>query len=121
MNRSIFFRIMVCIVFLGLCLYSYLNVQNEITQLRLALPRLLDEVRQLDEENTRLQYEIQAFESPENLMKLAKLAPFAHLTFPTHQQVLTLKQSPPLPRGQETVPETSKHVSSVTFATGVSR
>jgi len=121
MNRALFFRIFVCIAFLGMCLYSYLNVQNEITELRLCLPKLADEVRHLSEENTRLQYEIQEFESPENLMRISKSASFANLKYPTHQEVITLKQSSPLPRGQETQQEKSKHTPSVTFATGVGR
>jgi len=54
-------------------------------------------------------------------MRISKSASFANLKYPTHQEVITLKQSSPLPRGQETQQEKSKHTPSVTFATGVGR
>ena len=118
MNKGIFFRIIICIVFLGVCLYSYLDLQNEITELRIRIPHLSCEVRRIEEENTHLLYEIERFESPENLMHLAKQSEFAYMKYPTNQEVLTLIQADPLVGAQEKkVPELRKKPK-ITFATG---
>ncbi len=95
MNKGIFVRIVTCIVFLGVCVYSYLDLQNEITELRIRIPYLSSEVRRIEEENTHLLYQIERFESPENLMNLAKQSEFAYLKYPTNQEVVTLVQAAP--------------------------
>jgi len=104
---GIFLRTFACIAFLGVCLYSYLDMQNEITQLKIYLPKVSAEVRRISEENTRLIYEIQAFESPENLMRLAADCEFANLKFPKFQEVITLSEAAPLVSEQ---PEMDAHM-----------
>lgn len=73
-------------------LYSYINAQNALTKLRLDIPLLASEVKLLEEENTRLHYEIDLFESPENLMKLALDVSFADLKHPAKQEVMVIAQ-----------------------------
>jgi hypothetical protein len=118
MNKTLFFRIFICIGFLGGCLYSYLNLQNEITDLRIQIPQLVSELRKIKEENTHLHYEIERFECPENLMKLAQSKQFAHLRFPTMSQIVTLHQENLY---LDQVKEPSKDISrqqSIRFASG---
>ncbi|MBI3236577.1 MAG: hypothetical protein HYZ48_02570 [Chlamydiales bacterium] len=62
------------------------------TRLRLDLPRLAKEVKDLQEGNTRLQYQVDLFESPQHLMQLASLAEFSHLKHPMVKDIVTLDQ-----------------------------
>lgn len=118
MNKGFFIKSTICILFLGLCLYSYLDLQNGLTELRIRIPHLASEVRRVEEENTHLFFEIEAFESAENLLRLAKRPEFAHLRFPMSRDVLTLKQGTPLRDvGERTSPEL-RLKSTITFASG---
>lgn len=119
MNKGIFFRIFLCILFLGFCLYSYLDLQNGITQLRIQIPELMGELRRIEEENTHLHYEIERFESPENLMYLAKSKEYSHLRYPHCSEVISMKQADPL-GDKPSVDKTVKKAPSITFASGVS-
>jgi hypothetical protein len=75
-------------------------------------------VRRIEEENTHLLFEIEAFESPENLLKLSQRPEFAHLRFPMTRDVLTMKQGTPLQGvGEKVIPEL-KLKPTITFATG---
>ncbi|NGX38300.1 MAG: Cell division protein FtsL [Chlamydiae bacterium] len=118
MNKGIFIRIFVCILFLGFCLYSYLNLQTEITSLRIRIPQLTSEVRHIDEENTHLLYKIEKYESPENLMRIAKQSAFSHLKFPIGQEVVTLREPSPMRGSDEKVVTKHKKKPTITFATG---
>ncbi|MBS0629719.1 MAG: hypothetical protein JSS30_05785 [Verrucomicrobia bacterium] len=99
-------------------MYSYLDLQNGLTELRIRIPHLASEVRKVQEENTHLLFEIEAFESPENLLKVAKLPEFAHLRFPIRSDILTLKQGTPLQDVVErTIPDL-RLKPTITLATG---
>ncbi len=91
-SRGILSRILVCITFFGLLLYSYVDRQNDVTRLRLEIPQLAKEIKDLREENTRLQYEIDLFESPQNLMHLASHCEFAHLKHPMGKDIVTMDE-----------------------------
>ncbi len=54
----------VCLSVFGLCLYSYLDTQNQLTHLKIHLPEVDKELKLIEEENRRLAYEIEQFESP---------------------------------------------------------
>lgn len=120
MNKGIFFRIFICVAFLGFCGYSYLDLQNGITELRIKIPELMSEVRRIEEENTHFQYEIECFESPENLMRLAKSSEFAHLRFPICSEVVSLKQADLLKALQPVGTTDHKKKPAITFATRAS-
>lgn len=119
MKRGLFFRLMICILFLGGCLYSYLNLQNSITELRIRIPELSSEVRRIEEENTHFCYEIEKFESPANLMEIVKKSTFSHLRFPIENAVVTLKQSRPLDETDPQRKPETRHKPTIHFATGV--
>jgi hypothetical protein len=84
-------RIFFCIFGVGLFLYSYIDKQNELTELRLQIPRLAKEVKSIQEENHRLQYEIDYFESPIHLMELSRKPEFGHLKYPYVPNIIFLK------------------------------
>lgn len=88
MNKGLLIRLLVCIFALGLFLYSYLEEQNGVTSLRISLPELAKEIKNLKEENTRLQYEVDQFENPQHLIELARRGEFAHLKHPLMKEVL---------------------------------
>jgi hypothetical protein len=87
-------QIAVCLVMLGGFLFSYLEKQNELTQIRIYVPKLVKEIRNIREESVQLSYQIQAFESPEHLMKLASDPQFSHLKYPLSKDILVLQETP---------------------------
>ncbi len=89
-DRFVTFNIFLCIAIAGMTLYAYIDKQNELTELRLAIPVLAKEVKELQEENIRLRYEIDRFESPIHLMELMRKPEYSHLKFPYHSQQIFL-------------------------------
>lgn len=89
-------KVLACILSAGVTLYAMIEKQNELVILRLEIPVLERELRLIEEENTRLKYEIERFESPIHLMELARKPEFSHLKFPHNSDVLVLPQPPPL-------------------------
>lgn len=85
-------RILICIGVGGGFLYSYIDKQNALTKRRLQIPVLAKEIKDLKEENTRLQYQIDLFESPEHLLQLARSHEFSHLKQPMFKEILTLQE-----------------------------
>ncbi len=104
MNRGIILRTSMCIFACGLWLYSYIEKQNTLTDLRIRIPELSRSVKTIQEENTRLQYEIDQFENPEHLIELARHAEFAHLKHPLHKEILTCNEGIAI----QTFPENKK-------------
>lgn len=90
MKNNIFLKISICVLSIASVMYSHLEDQNEMTKLKVLIPRLESQLWAAQEENTRLQYEIEQFESPANLMLLAKQCEFSHLRHPYDDEVLTV-------------------------------
>jgi hypothetical protein len=93
----LFFKVALCIITAGGFLFIYIDKQNQMTGLRIAIPILSREVKELNEENIRLKYEIDQFESPIHLMEISRKPQFGHLKFPFLQDVIILPEAPPLP------------------------
>ncbi len=89
-----FIGIGICLLFFALCFYSYLDMQNSLTKLRIEVPKLVGRLRQVQEENVRLKYAIVEFENPQRLMQLAKSTSFSHLKFPLVREVIVLPVDP---------------------------
>ena len=96
-SKYIYFRVFFSLALLGFAFWAYINEQNKLTALRLAIPALSKEVKKKQEEISRLHYEIDQFESPIHLMELARKAEFSHLKYPYVEDVLILPDyfSPP--------------------------
>lgn len=89
---NLLLRLGVCFAVFGCCLYSYLNKQNELTQLKIRIPKIDQEIRQVYEENKRLSYEIDQFQSPSHLIELAHRPEFSHLKHPLLHEILTVPE-----------------------------
>jgi|ERR1700722_1202871 len=90
--KTILLRSLICIAACGGFLYSYVDKQNVVTKRRLEIPVLAKEIKDLKEENTRLRYEIELFESPEHLMELARCSEYSHLKQPMLKEIVTMSQ-----------------------------
>ena len=118
MNAAFVFRLFVAMGFFGFLLYEYLDKQNEITELRIQIPELAKAIQKINEENARLQYEIEEFENPLHLIELSRDPKYSHLKHPMAQDVITLKEGKNLelsPKGDLAV---QKLKSKFTFAIG---
>ena len=92
MKKTVAIRLFFCIFLLGLSLYSYIDMQNTLTALRIRIPALSQEVKNIEEENIRLQYEIDGFENPLHLIELARMHKLDHLKHPLVCDVVHLKE-----------------------------
>lgn len=93
-NVGLLIRLLVCISFVGLVLYKYIDKLNDLTELRLSIPVLVREVKEIHEQNLEFQYCIDSFESPLHLMELASKPEFGHLKYPCIDDILLLPETP---------------------------
>ncbi len=91
--KQLLMQIGVCISFVGFCLYSYLDAQNDLTHLKMHLPQKEKEIEQIQEEMKRLSYTIDQFENPTNLIELAHKPEYRHLRHPVLREILTVSES----------------------------
>ncbi len=91
--KNLLLKLGFCLSVFAFCLYSYLNMQNEVTQLKIRLPTVEKEIRRIQEENQRLSYEIEQFENPAHLIDLAHHPEYAHLKHPLIKEVLTVPEA----------------------------
>ena len=89
---SFYIRVFICIVLFGGCLFAYIDGHNEVTSFKLKGPVLAKDLKALEEKNRRLKYDIDEFESPANLMNLARQPEFSHLKFPYENEVSVMKE-----------------------------
>lgn len=95
MNIGFLVRLFICIFIFSIYLYKYVDKQNQLTTLRLKIPPLSQEVRTLQEVNTKLQFEMNQFESPSHLMELLEKPEFGHLKYPSNDQIILIPFSSP--------------------------
>ncbi len=92
MNKELLIKLGMCMLIFCICLYKYINKINELTLIKLELPKIEKEIKSLDGEREVLQFEIERFENPIHLMELARRAEFAHLKHPFVKDVLKVKE-----------------------------
>ncbi len=80
-------RVLICISAVGIGLYMFVAKQNQLTKMRLDIPPLETKVKQLREKNRKLNYEVEQFENPVHLIELQSQPEFAHLKYPTLDEV----------------------------------
>jgi hypothetical protein len=93
------FRIFFCIFSLGFFLYLFVEKQNDVTRLQMEIPPLERAVRRLREENNRLRYEVERFESPMSLIELARKPEFGGLRHPYEHEIIVLPKGEPIDAG----------------------
>lgn len=91
--KELLFRLGICLTVFGFCLYSYLDVQNRVTHLKIQIPEMEKEIRLIQEESRRLAYEIDQFENPAHLIELAHHPEFSHLKHPLLKEILTVPEA----------------------------
>lgn len=82
LSFGISLRILICIAIAAAFVYAYIDNQNELIAVQLAIPAIAKELKAIQEENVRLEYQIDCFESPLHLMELVKKPEFSYLKFP---------------------------------------
>lgn len=92
MKRALTIKLFFCILLSGVALYSYIDLQNTLTAQRIRIPQLAQEIKTLEEQNIRFQYEIDAFENPLNLASIGRTAGLTHLKHPLLCDVVHLKE-----------------------------
>lgn len=93
MKQGFLLRLMICVLGIAYFQYRYLEKQNQVTKLRLEIPKISAAVKKFKEENSRLQFEIDQFENPAHLMEIARSAEFSHLKHPFLSDILTVKET----------------------------
>ena len=91
LNSLLGLRLLLCILVASTFVYTYIDKQNSLTELRLAIPLLTKEVKRIQDANVQMYYEIEQFESPIHLMELARKPEFGHLKYPYVRDVLILE------------------------------
>lgn len=92
MSKDLLSRLGFCLSVLLFSLYSYQNKQNELTELKMRLPEVQEEMKQICEENQRLRYEIERVESPLKLIELVHRPEFAYLKHPLMKEVFSVSE-----------------------------
>ena len=73
MSKELLIRLLICIFSVGLLLYAYIDKQNDVTELKIQIPKLSRELKEIREGNLRLQYVIDRFENPQHLIEFSRL------------------------------------------------
>lgn len=111
-------RATICLAVLAFTLFGHIEKQNKITALRIQLPEMVDRLKAIDEDNTRLRYEIERFESSENLIELARHQEFRHLRHPLEKEILSMPQGLAVHVEKEGEEISKKPTRTITLATG---
>jgi len=85
-------RLGLCVAVFGWCLFSYLDKQNELTQLKVQLPDLERHLALIQEENRRMVCELETLENPARLIDLVHRPEFGHLKHPLLREILTVPE-----------------------------
>lgn len=89
---GLFIRLLFCILFAGIMLYKAIDKRNELTELRLSIPLLAREVKEIQEKNLEYHYAIKQFESPVHLIEKSRQPEFGHLKHLSVDQILLLPE-----------------------------
>ncbi len=85
-------QLSLCVICSAFFLFSYLTKQNELTNLRIRIPKEEKLIGQMREEITRLTLQIDQFEDPQNLMRIASAGEYPHLSHPYLTNVITVEE-----------------------------
>lgn len=120
MKKTLLIRITFCLTIIGVLSFLYLDRQNDVTKYRMEIPVLAKEIQSLGEQVKRLEYQIERFENPQNLMQLAECVDFSHLKYPAVSEVWILREANEAFAVTEKTDPTGKILPKTTFAFGSS-
>lgn len=83
---------MICILILGGFLYLSIDRQNVLTELKMDIPKLARSLKELQEEEIRLSFEIERLESPDRLIRILREKEYAHLKYPYLDEVVSIER-----------------------------
>lgn len=92
MTKGAFARLGFIVIVLSFSLYFYIDKQNDLTRLKIEVPKLAKDVSYIQEKNRNLTLQIEEFENPTHLMELARLPQFSHLKHPFIEEILTVPE-----------------------------
>ncbi len=101
MNSKILVQILCCLTVFTFYLYHIIQKQNQINYLSLNLPKIVKELKTLEEENMRLRFQVNSFQSPDHLMQLVKEEQYTHLKMPLLKEVFTFQEGLALNQDQD--------------------
>lgn len=81
-----------CIFVSGSLFYLYIDKQNDLTELKMHIPKLVRNLKVIEEENAQLRYEVEKMEDPQLLMELLRLPEFSHLKYPSSTEVIQVNE-----------------------------
>jgi len=108
MNSGMMLRMLCCLAVFAVYLYLMIEKQNQINYLSMQIPKVHKDLKTIEEENIRLRFTIDSFESPDHLMQLIQSPEYAHLKQPSLKEVFYLAEGTPL--HVEETPVTTKIV-----------
>jgi hypothetical protein len=86
-------RLGFCVAVFGWGLFSYLDKQNELAQIKVQLPELEKRLGVIQEENRRMHCEIEGLENPSRLIELVHRPEFGYLKHPLIREILTVPEA----------------------------
>jgi len=96
MNGKVMLRMLFCLAVFTVYLYHIVHKQNTLNHLSMQIPKETLDLKVIEEQNVRLRFLIDSFESPDHLMQLAHSPQYAHLRHPVSTEVLHIAQGSPL-------------------------
>lgn len=109
-KKNYLIKVVICIFIFCFFLFQYISKSNELTELKLALPKLEKKLIEIVEENKKYQYQIDKFESPSHLLELARSPQFSHLKHPLIKNVLKVQDGEVLSKNNKGVEKTTLSV-----------
>lgn len=73
------FHYLICALAIAFSIYLYIDARNDLTEVKLLIPEVEKQLKQLKERNRQIVFEIARFESPQHLMELSRKPEYSHL------------------------------------------
>ena len=90
MDEGLLYRLIVCIVSVTLLLYVYIDKQNDVTEVKMHIPKLQSSLQEAVLRNESLKLECGLLESPKRLIKLLRDPLYSHLRFPCRDDLIVI-------------------------------
>lgn len=85
-------KLFIILIAASFAVYLYIHKQNEALTLRLQVPEAEKQLKELISKGESMQYEIDQFESPKNLLDLSKKPEYSHLKYPHLSDVIVIER-----------------------------
>lgn len=89
---SMAIRVAICLCSVSFVVYAYIDQRNQLTELRRVIPQIEKKLKRVQEENVALNYEIDRFRDPRNLLKLSRQPEYSHLRYPSSDEVIIVER-----------------------------